>query len=542
MRRLLILFLAASSLAAAEPGPQAKPEYPLYSPFFGSSHKFTDEDLARLAGAFDFVYGQSPAKEEMDRARKINSGVKFIRYIGAWTVNAETAERKLRREILHHQVATLAQDIDATVAVFRLDEIPEYRPLVLKASNVSGPYSRSAREYVTWVRIGDDMMRVEAFDAKTREIRVARAFDGAKAQRHARGARVFCPDYGMPPGEVNEPHISKALSYHYDPAAPARWNLILETLVRFVEQGGDGIWIDILMDRSLRERDMQGREWKAPAWNFAENRSYTKDEFRRKNEEGVRYVQEEFRRRFGRYPVIYGNNMMASRFEEGQAGHKFYLLPTAAKPRPLDGMCIEDFMGGYDQEEWDLWSRDRTVTVPKKACYPCDAGYKNWAENVKMLMQCSQSGMAAIPLIINAGMKTAIFEAIDRERRHEWELWAYASYLLGVERKNGQCPTKLGVPMFRREGDRRFVDLAPMYYWKIGEPAESVKPADLDRYRIEGTQVYRRRFTNGLVLVNPGGRRENVALEATYTDPDLKAPVKAVVLAPQSGKILLRAR
>jgi hypothetical protein len=56
-------------------------------------------------------------------------------------------------------------------------------------------------------------------------------------------------------------------------------------------------------------------------------------------------------------------------------------------------------------------------------------------------------------------MKTAIFEAIDRPSRREWERWAYASYLLGVEMDGGKCVTKLGVPMFYREGERRYVDI-----------------------------------------------------------------------------------
>ena len=529
----------AALLFVAVLGAQERPEYPLYSPYFGGRHNFSQEDLARIARSFDFVYGQSPSKAEMEQARKFHAGTQFIRYVGAWTVTAQNAEKSLRLEILYHQVAALGASIDARATAFPLDAIAQYTPLQLKPSTTAGQFSKSVQEAVTWLRIGDEMMRIESFDEGSRQVRVTRAFDGGTAQAHTKGERVFSPDYGMPPGGMHDPQISKSLSYHYDAGAKARWNLILETLLRFVEEGGDGIWIDILADRSLNERDVMGRDWNAPAWNFAAGRAYTRDELREKNEAGVRFIQEEFRRKFGRYPVIYGNNMSAARYEEGTGGQKFYLLPTTVKPRPVDGMCIEDFMGGYDQTEWDLWTKDKTVSVPRKACYPCDARYKNWAENMKELMKTSQGNMAAIPLMINAGMKTAIFERLDRTRRHEWERWAYASYLLAVEKKNGKCYTKLGVPMFYYEGERRFVDLDPMYYWKIGAPAETVNPADLERYRIAGSSVFRRKFENGLVLVNPGAKRETVKLEKRYVDPDTGASIDSVAMEPASGKILL---
>jgi hypothetical protein len=253
-------------------------------------------------------------------------------------------------------------------------------------------------------------------------------------------------------------------------------------------------------------------------------------------------IQERYRQKTGSFPIIYANNMMASRYEEGHGGHRLYLVPTDSKPRPLDGMCIEDFMGGYGFDEWELWSKSGTPSVPGKACYPCDAGYKNWAANLRMLMRASQAGLQAIPLIINAGMKTAIFEAVDRKERHAWELWAYASYLLGVEKRNGLCPTKLGVPMFYREGGRRYVALDPMYLWRIGEPLESRTPAELEKYRLAGTDVFARRFANGLVLVNPGPKSHPVKLPQALIEPESGMQVTSLTMAPQSGRILLESR
>jgi len=155
-------------------------------------------------------------------------------------------------------------------------------------------------------------------------------------------------------------------------------------------------------------------------------------------------------------------------------------------------------------------------------------------------MTAAQSGQAAIPLIINAGMKTAIFEALDRDARHEWERWAYALYLLGVERKGGACPTKLGTVLYYRENGQRYVDLDECYFWPLGDPAETRRPEDIDGYRLAGQGAYARRFANGIVLLNPQeDTAEEIELDREYVDPESRHRIRRVTMAPQSGRILL---
>lgn len=159
---------------------------------------------------------------------------------------------------------------------------------------------------------------------------------------------------------------------------------------------------------------------------------------------------------------------------------------------------------------------------------------------MQMLMKCSQSGLAAIPLIINAGMKTTQFEGIPREQRHEWELWAYASYLLGVEKKDGKCPKKLGIPMFYVENGKRFVDIDPIYFLKIGEPVETNSPDLIMNYRKEGTEVFSRNFSGGTVMVNPSEDVFTIKLERPLFEPDSGEKKSEITMAPKLGRILLR--
>jgi len=137
-------------------------------------------------------------------------------------------------------------------------------------------------------------------------------------------------------------------------------------------------------------------------------------------------------------------------------------------------------------------------------------------------------------------MKTATFEGIPRTQRHDWELWAYASYLLGVEKKGGKCVTKLGVPMFYREKNRRFVDIDPMYFWKIGEPALTLPADKILEYRKDNTEVFVREFTKSWVMVNPSDQEFTLTLGNPLIDPETLEKITTLTVKPKSGKILLK--
>lgn len=213
--------------------------------------------------------------------------------------------------------------------------------------------------------------------------------------------------------------------------------------------------------------------------------------------------------------------MMASRFDDGSGGHKYYLYSKNEKPHPLDGMCIEDCMGGYHREQYANWDK-KTVILPAKACYDCYTNYRNWNENVIELLKCSQEKLPAMLIIINAWIKTTAFPGLSTNERHEWEIWAYASYLLGVAKQNGKCTSKLGILMFCKVIGGLQVAVDSLYCLRIGEPVETSQFTGLDSYRIKGTNVYQRKFTNGVVLVNPDDKPFSVKLDGALYDPETK--------------------
>lgn len=543
----LILLLCLSVFGLKS---QIRPDYPLYTCYFEKNHVFSLKELKTLASSFDFVYGNEFTTVEMEQTRKYNPDFKFIRYIGNWKADAQYFEDDHYRDMLYYPCAVLDHSIDEKMNTFKLTESPYYNKLELNASTIEGDKSVNSFEYVTWLRIDDELMRIEKWDPEHRTVTVTRNFVHQNIQKHPAKSHVLLPAYGSEPKiKTGDNSRSGYLSYHYDPASTARWDNTYKTLVDFVKKGGDGIWIDILMDGSLRELDMNGNDLPflltdgeprmLSLWNFEMKRPYFRDEFRKKCESGIRRIQERYKKEFGRWPIIYGNNMMASRFEDGNGGHKYYLYPTNEKPRPLDGMCIEDFMGGYHRDQYANWDK-KTVIVPAKACYDCYTNYRNWNENVIELMKCSHENLAAMPIIINAGIKTTAFPGLSDSVRHNWELWAYASYLLGVAKQDGKCTTKLGIPMFHNPNSYLQVAVDSIYFLGIGEPVETSPSAELDYYRIQGTNVYQRKFNNGIVLVNPDYKSVTIKLDDVLYDPDTKKKVSSIEMKAQTGKILLQ--
>lgn len=526
-----------------------QPAYPLYAPYFGASHTFTDNDVKALAKNFTFFYGQSLTKEQIENVKKTNNKTKIISYVGGWTVNMKEAEQKLRMHILYYPSAKLVEPINATDTIIKVEKIYGDSLCMLSSTTV-GNYSKNNSEYVVWIRIGNELMRVDSINYVTNIIKISRGFDGTLAIAHSVNELVFSVAYGSAPKNPSEweRQNNKELSYHYDPNFTDRFDIIRQRLFKYVEIGGDGVWIDILMDGTLDPQDAYGK--RLPRfnvndtsyhgyWNFATNNYFKTDDYRLLNEKGINYIQQAYKAKYGKLPVIYGNNTMASRANEGRGGHRLYLYPTTAKPIPLNGMCIEDFMGGYNKVEWEKYARNSEVVAPTKACYPCSVDYKNWKDNIQFFMRLAQDGRASTPLIINAGMKTAVFEKLDTKSRHDWEQWAYASYLLGVEVINGKCATSLGIPMFYYDGSNRHVGLDSMYYLKIGRPLQTAKPANFDSYKVKETDVYKRKFSNGLVLVNPSDKVEKIVLNQKYFDNDTNQYISEIAIPAKSGKILL---
>lgn len=408
--------------------------YPLWAISEGDN-TFSQQDYKVLAENFIFAHGDFTSAQ-LNALKAVNPDFIKLKYINTSKTNtpadAIAAETNARTSILHHRIATLTATIDAAQTSFVLSAVAG-ATLALKPSTAPGNYSvqsDSAQSYVTWLRIGDEFMRVNGWDSGTKTVTVTRGFDGTTAVAHAAGDAVCSPTYCVP----NYPGGASPLRYQMDPAGPLRWNTSLAAAVSHKDSGFDGTWYDILGSAPFQPLDINGNDpndW----WDFTKNSNYSRDDFRLYSEMGIHSVQTGFHSQKGVWPIIFGNNMIASSYEVGSGGRKLFLESTAQKPRPIDGYCIESYAFHIEEDDFQQWRQDGSLAPPKFE------GYSSWKQNVQMLMKASQAGLAAAPAMMNAGWKTMMFERYPDDLKDRFETYAYASYLIAAHKNGDDCST-----------------------------------------------------------------------------------------------------
>jgi hypothetical protein len=509
-------------------------DYPLYAIVSGNIEP-TEKDLEVLAKNFTLAQA-SFSPQAIGKLHRINPDFKMVLYFNSTYTSKEEdvprAEKDHRRSLTMFPVAFLKEAIDKRATEFSLLPPAKGKSVSLKASSVDGSLSSgeasrpSTRYYVTWIRIGDELMRINSFDPETGLIEVTRGFDGSKRSSHAAGTRVFSPVYL---GSVNDTGAwpggpGDNLRYAFDPANPAGAQWHLPAMKQAINDGYDGFWLDICSASPFNMCDSDGRG--AQPWDFRMGRIYQGDAYCQGQEIKVNTIQNAIRKEFGKWPVVVANNMRPVSFAPGTGGQQQLLISTDLKPRPLDGYCMENFAGGFASR-----AANRVGKVG-----PDFHSVDHWRENVQLVMTCSQEKLAAYPMIANAGSKSLMLEGLG-DVRDRFESFAWASYLLGVEKDS---PTRLGIPAFYIKDGRRFAHIHERYSWPIGTPVETVAPGSIEEYKIKGRQTYQRHFSNGLVLVNPSDADDKViALDGKYLDPASGKKVTVVEMKAHTGKILL---
>ena len=536
-----IICLALAAVLHAQPAPDqfipsyrsdATP-YPLYAGKFGESPEWTPARLQLLAENFDAFYG-NPAftADQVKQLRAIKPTFQVVNYKGNWAIrDTATYEQNHRGDLLYYHAGNLHADLSSTTTSLEIsDLLGALRPsTVAPGAALSGETSAGFR-YVTWLRLGQEFLRLESVTGTT--VTVTRGFAGTTAYAHAAGTPVLAPVYAAPP-------TSTSLRYRHDPAVALRWQSLLASAEADYTSHSGGIWIDIITG-NLSTNTMSGLPVPMNRrWDFRTNRGYTEADWDRAAEIGTTLMQEGFRAKYGFYPIIWGNNLMHPvALDRASPGRLGLLLTTPEKPRPLDGFALENCYGGYGTggnsgKEWSWKSLEE------------------WQLTLRSLMFLAERKVSARPLMLDGGQDNNNFAAEPASFRHQVLLYGYCSYLLAVKvEPDDRIFSMIGFTPFvgPKSGAERRIELPPWFQWDIGRPSETRLSADFAGYRLPGKTVFQRRFSNSLVLVNPADTgAATITLAQPFFDPlaaatvtELTLPAKTarILLPPTSGKIL----
>jgi hypothetical protein len=454
------------------------------------------------------------------------------------------------------------------------DLIPIY-PSVIKEG-----WSKNARKFLFFIRINHELMRVDEWDPKTGRLKVLRGFNGSRPASHIKGYVVTSPIYNGY-GPLAENAISfggkqaerlegarkkedSKLFYCSDkgpdniPILERRAKEIMETMEA---KGVDGTALDVMSASLPMFKMVNAFGLKTVPWNFSKNEPYSNEDWVVGHDRMIGVIQRYIHQRLGRWPVLQPNGVRNHNFEKGQGDggySKQLLIPTDLKPRPVDAYhtemgvaaCGENFLNQVRMLQI-AFKEDLGVSFSMKAPFTS----RNQDEYNRSM-------------VYSSAFFYMVYEPKEGERNIEKEGTGpvldvnYLSVFFHLPSVGptwthpyGGLTYKLGLPY--------------TLFLPLGKPIETYEPGNLDAYRYKNSNVFMRRYENGLILINPtaaegqwdftGNKAAidqdvgtdgqgplskpasyNVELDQRYIDSQTGQYVEGtIIMPPLSGKLLL---
>ena len=388
------------------------------------------------------------------------------------------------------------------------DLIPIYTTVVKEG------WSKSAREFLFFIRIDNELMRVDEWDAETGRLKVLRGYNGSTAARHDKGDVLTSPIYnGNGPFAENaisfggkqtmrlesaKAKANRQLYYCSDkgpdniPVLERRAKEILETMQK---KGVDGTALDVMSASLPMFKMVNALGLKTVPWNFSKNQPYSNADWVVGHDRMIGVIQRHIHERLGRWPVLQANGVRNHSFEkgEGDGGYsKQLLIPTDLKHRPLDAYHTEMGVAAYGD---------------------------NFPDQFRMLQIAFKEDLA-----VSFAMKAA-FLARNQEEYDRATVYSSAFFYMVYEPKEGERDIErdgtgpvlrvsylsvffhlpaVGPTWTHPYGGLTYkLGLPYTLFLPLGKPLETHEPGDMDAYRYKDSNVFMRRYENGLVLINP---------------------------------------
>jgi len=401
---------------------------------------------------------------------------------------------------------TLMEPLTSDACVVRLRRhgvIPEGMPAIhpFKTSTTNTENSLTKEQYVAWLRIGEEIMRIVAATAKGDEITltVVRGIWGTAAASHGQDEAVFQPCYtqdsiwaGRP--DANAPQVG--IRYPLQVNNPTFHQWLGDKCARIFDEDYDVAWLDISTSNWFAYCDAYGVL--VSPWNYEAQGVYDRESFR----EHQQRKHDALMQRFPRGKFFINNVKWGSYFGEG---HERLLLSGDERHRRVHGGSIENYAFTKAEEPW------RKVVDCSIDFVRSDFWGIAWTKAGKMGL-----------------------ESIYDNRTKIYEQFAYGTFLMAFE---PGCRFLFGRG---GEGHSIYTPLDQVYYIDLGQPLERFARAEEAAVK-EHPGLYRRRFAKGIVLVNPTQNEiGRVALDGRMFDADVNEEVQEVALPPYTAKVLVR--
>jgi hypothetical protein len=500
----------------------ADPYYPLYAIDSGHTDQ-QEQDYQVIATNFSYIQGKY-SSEQLDQFRQADTKFKPVSYINSATIEALSLEKAGRLNVSFYRAENLTEQVGPTDTTIKI--LPALDRFHLKPSTTAGNFT-TKDGYVTFIRLGQEIVKILDVTDDGSSVTVERGFANTQPMSHNAGDSVFAPVYNsrwFPGGQ-------EMLAYLLDPSQTLAVQRLVNHTLQVVEKGYSGSWFDLFSDHQYDAVDMGGKRL-ASTWDFSSKTYYTRASFLQVQKNRLEEVWNSVWKTLGYYPTILANNLALCYWTGNRSEDCIQLIERNSSTRPLDGYCLEQFCG-----------IERNTNPYQSGCDPSKLSFdwvpaEDWLKHVQIVMVAAQSNLPAFPMVAQAGCKSVKLEMIG-SLRDRFENFAYASYLLAIEKPSGM--TRLGIPAFYQSNGKRYAHVHPRYTWPIGTPMRTVAPEDIKDYQPHGHTSFVRPFTGGIVVVNPYNQTDSqVKLNGTFYNPVSQTMVEIIDSEAQTGYILLK--
>ena len=485
--------------------------YPIYAHLWNSSMNFTNDINKKIVSNFDYVIGggdisgatnSQNSNFSADNLHAEDANFQVINYQGGWSEKSTVLDDK-KIDLLYYRCGNVGSFIGVSDITFTINSPSDSKGLGLIASEPGN--------FTTWIRVGDELMKLVAVSSKTIypiTVTVERGMDGSIATSHTANSTVTAPLYTIPPVESgNNTNLSL-----FNPVFGPRKDILKQNVINYaLNNNHDGIWIDILLGL-LGGQNMTGGNY--TLWNHKKEIVYTNEDIVNDTKEALNYIYEGFYAQLGYYPTIYGNNVLYDQsFTSSSRG--YLMEKTTEFPKGLDGFCHENSWGHMSDDSGGIDNDGNPVST--QDVFRVASKYNNgrflewymgntWIDRCKAIALLAQRELPNQPMTINAGFKNQWFAYdLTDQARYDFNKYAYVSYLLSVHvDSNNKISSRMGISPMTDDGAGNIgVEIQPYFLYDIGVPTQSNNYTNFTNYRVASNNLYARKFSKGLVLINP---------------------------------------
>lgn len=375
-------------------------------------------------------------------------------------------------------------------------ELPKNNAQVwpFKVSTTDEEYSKSPKEYVSWLRIGDEIMRIDkAVKADGQlNLTVRRGYWKTNPAAHSTEDDVLMPVYigsvtsggdvalsGVPDNKSKQLGIRYALQQQNKDFHA--W--LEKKCQRIFDEGYDVTWLDVATSAMYNNGDAYGNL--VAQYDLDNDREMTPEQY-------CEYQQIKFDAMFEAFPdrLFFVNNIKGSSYFEN--GRERRLLSGEGGHHPVSGGSMENYAIVRDE--------------------------RDWIQVANMTLDFINSDFDGV-----AWSKT-------KDPMDQYHLFAYCTYLLAWKPRE-----KL---MFGGQWIRDNTRPEKFFYYDLGGPRQDFNK--IAEAAMAGTTgVYSREFEKGTVIVNPSATEQKIPLDKRFFNPSGGLWVNEITLPSQQAAILL---